>query len=413
MATAVPPKTETIQDNYELELSRVRENIKTKFVGLIDCLKARESELLRVLDEILASYLSYKSEIEKVNEKRHSLEKMKRLIEEEIATSPVRSFQENILVQIIKELASYKTPIEPKMVSFECDSNKMLAELNKLGKLVERVRTGIDYKSKKQPLLSVCEKGKGMEQLNYSLGVTVDNETGNIYIADQYNSCVKVFDSTGKYLFKFGDNEGEGKMYYPRGLAIYEDRILITQGNNYILNYQLNGKFVSTIGRHGRGELEFINLFSLTIDESNGEIYICDYNNNRIQILNSDFSFKSQFGNDTLKHPHDVKLSKEYIYVLDESNPFLHLFNYNHMLQKSVISRGKGMEVIYPIFFFVDQTENILISDCSSNSIHIFNTEFQLIHKIPVSNNPTGVTVDKQGRVIVVSLADKDCLQIF
>ena len=71
------------------------------------------------------------------------------------------------------------------------------------------------------------------------------------------------------------------------------------------------------------------------------------------------------------------------------------------------------MEVIYPYFFFVDQTDIILISDPSSNSIHIFNTEFQLIHKIPVSNYPTGVTVDKQGRVIVVSLAVKDCLLIF
>ena len=126
----------------------------------------------------------------------------------------------------------------------------MLAELNKLGKLVEKVRTGIDYKSKKQPLLSVCEGGKGMEQLNNPLGVTVDNRTGNIYIADHDNNCVKVFDSTGKYLFKFGDNEGEGKMCSPRGVAIYKDRILITQDNYCILNYQLNGKlFLESVDR--------------------------------------------------------------------------------------------------------------------------------------------------------------------
>ena len=394
MATAYPIEAGN-EDNYEVELSRVRENIKTKFVGLIDCLKARESELLRELDNILASYLSYRSELEKVSEKKRDLEITKSFLHNKLPASPNQSVHDMIFISILNtELKSIKTPIEPKMVSFECDSNKMLAELGKLGKLVEKVRSGIDYKSKKQPLLSVCEIGNGMEQLNSPRGVTVDKRTGNIYIADHDNSCVKVFDSTGKYLFKFGDNEGEGKMYYPRGLAIYEDRILITQGNNYILNYQLNGKFVSTIGRHGRGELEFINLFSLTIDESNGNIYICDYNNNRIQILNNDFSFKSQFGNDTLKHPRDVKLSKEYIYVLDKSNPCLHLFNYNHMLQKSVISRGEGMEVINPWFFFVDQTENILISDLSSNSLNIFNTEFQLIHKIPVSNNPTGVTVD-------------------
>ena len=412
MATAHPIEAGN-GDNYELELSRVRENIKTKFVELIDCLKARESELLRELDNILASHLSYRSELEKVNERKRDLEITKSFHQNKFLTSPNKSFHETCIAHVITELKSIKIPIEPKMISFECDSNKMLAELNKLGKLVEKVRSGIDYKSKKQPLLSVCERGNGMEQLNYPRGVTVDNRTGNIYIADHDNHCVKVFDSTGKYLFKFGDNEGEGKMFYPRGVAIYENRIIITQGNNCILNYQLNGKFVSRIGGQGRGELEFRLPFGLTIDESNGDIYICDNNNNRIQILNNDLSFKSQFGKDTLKYPRDVKLSKEYIYVLDESNPCLHLFSYNHMLQKSVISRGKGMEVINPYFFFVDQTENILISDLSSNSIHIFNTEFQLIHKIPVSNNPTGVTVDKQGRVIVVSLAVKDCLQIF
>ena len=412
MATAYPIEAGN-EDNYELELSRMRENIKNKFVELIDCLKARESELLGELDDILASYLSYRSELEKVSGKKRDLETTKSFLQNKFLTSPNKSVHETCIAHVVTELTLIKTPIEPKMLSFECDSNKMLAELNKLGKLVERVRSGIDYKSKKQPLLSVCEKGKGMEQLNYPLGVTVDNRTGNIYIADQYNHCVKVFDSTGKYLFKFGDNEGEGNMNYPISVAIYEDRILITQNNNCILNYQLNGKFICRIGRQGRGELEFHNPISLTIDESNGDIYICDYNNNRIQILSKDLSFKSQFGNDTLKYPHDVKLSKEYIYVLDESNPCLHLFNYNHILQKSVISRGKGMEVINPWFFFVDPTENILISDPNSNSIHIFNTEFQLIHKIPVSNTPTGVTVDKQGRVIVVSLAVKDCLQIF
>ena len=409
MATANPLR----EDNYELELSRLRENIKTKFVELIDCLKARESELLRELDNILASYLSYRSELEKVNEKKVALEITKTFHQNQIQTSPIKSVHEDCIARVNTELKSIKTLKEPGTFSFECDSNKMLAELNKLGKLVEKVRTGIDYKSKKQPLVSVCERGNGMEQLNNPLGVTVDNKTGNIFIADHSNNCVKVFDSTGKCLFKFGDYEGEGKMCYPKGVAIYGDRILITQGNNCILNYQLNGKFISRIGRLGRGELEFNYLYNLTIDESNGDIYICDLDNKRIQILNNDFSFKSQFGKDTLKGPRDVKLSKEYIYVLDESNPCLHLFNYNHILQKSVISRGKGMEVSNPLFCFVDQTDNILISDYSSNSIYIFNTELQLIHKIPVSNHPTGVTVDKQRRVMVVCQADKDCLQIF
>ena len=191
MATANP----VMEDNHELELSRVREKIKSKFVELIDCFKARECELLRELDNILASYLSHRSELEKVNEKKRDLENMQNALKGIVTTSPVKNMQGNILLQISTELKSIKNPIEPKMVSFECDSNKMLAELNNLGKLVEKVN-GIDYKSKKHPLVSVCEKGKGMEQLDWPLGITVENETGNIYIADQANNCLKVFDST-------------------------------------------------------------------------------------------------------------------------------------------------------------------------------------------------------------------------
>ena len=101
----------------------MRENIRVKFVELIDCLKARENELLRELDNILASYLSYRSELEKVNEKRYYLIEMRQRNEEQIAASN-NTIQENILRLIANEFASIETPIEPKMVSFECDSNK-------------------------------------------------------------------------------------------------------------------------------------------------------------------------------------------------------------------------------------------------------------------------------------------------
>ena len=174
-----------------------------------------------------------------------------------------------------------------------------------------------------------------------------------------------------------------------------------------------NGKFVSKIGKNGIGGLEFNCPFGLTIDESNGNIYVSDCHNNRIQILSQDFRFISQFGKDILKSPCDVKLTKEYIFVLDMSNLCLHLFSYNHILQKSVISRGKGMEVVNPWNFFIDPTDNILISYRDSNSINIFNEEFQLIHKISVSPKPMGITVDKRGRVIVVCCAENNCLQIF
>ena len=110
MATANPMR----EDNYELEFSRLRENIKTKFVELLDCLKARERELLRELDNILASYLSYKSELEKVNENKRDLEKTKVYHQNEISSSHIKSIHESFISQLNTEFKLIKTPIEPK-----------------------------------------------------------------------------------------------------------------------------------------------------------------------------------------------------------------------------------------------------------------------------------------------------------
>ena len=270
-----------------------------------------------------------------------------------------------------------------------------------------------DYKSKTQAIISVCDRGSGNEQFNYPLGVTIDHSTGNIYVADQDNHCVKVFNNTAEYLFKFGDNRGEGKMYYPRGLVICCNTILISQFNDHILVYQLDGKFVSRIGSSGSGDLQFKYPFGLTTDETNNDIYICDYTNNRIQIISQNSHYKSQFGKDLLHCPLDIKLYKDNIFIIDESNPCLHIFNKDLELQKSVITRGRGQQVIYPYFFFIDKFGNILISDCDSNSILILNSEFEFIHKISTSNLPMGITMDKEDRIIVACHSVNNLLQIF
>ena len=416
MATAHPTPPDHGEDNFVLELKRVREQIKHKFVELIDCVKARECELLKELDTILASYHSYRDEFQKQKEKKRDFE-LTRDFHLNLRTAN-KTFHENFLTEINKELATITFPVEPKMVDFVCDNNIMFSELNKLGKLVEKVKISVDYKSKVHPVVSVCERGNGMEQLNYPWGIYCDNKTGNIYVADGNNKCVKVFDSSGKFSFKFGDNDGEGKMNYLRGLVISGDRIFISHvlyspPIHSILVYQLNGKFVSTIGKYGESKLELNFPHGLACNELNGDIYICDSGNNRIQILSKELKFKSQFGADNLKSPRDVNLSREYIFILDESNPCLHLYDYNLVLQKSVLSRGEGMIVANPWCFFIDDSKNILISDSSSNCIKIFNPEFELVHKINTYYSPVGVVVDNQGRVIVACQANKDCLQIF
>ena len=198
-------------------------------------------------------------------------------------------------------------------------------------------------------------------------------------------------------------------MSYPRGLLVRDNTVFVSH-NHCILMYQLDGKFFSRIGSEGRGEFQFNCLLGLSTDESNNDIYICDNGNHRIQIISENLQYKSQFGNDTLHYPRDVIHYKDNIFVLDTSNPCLHIYNRDLVLQKSVVTRGEGQQVINPCFFSIDKFGNILITDFGSNSILILNSEFEFIHKISV-NKPGGIFMDKD-RIIVTCLVAK-CLQIF
>ena len=381
MATATPPDKENREDNFQLELSRVRKEIESVFAELIHCLESRKKHLFDELNDILVRYQSYKNETEELTKRKIELEKLTSQIEGQYSTS-VKSLQNTFLGQINKERKTIVMPARPNLVRFVCDKNKLMSEVNELCKLVERV-SEIDYKSKTQSIISICDQGAGNEQLNWPQGVTVDHNTGNIYVADFDNNSVKVFDNTAKYLFKFGDGKGEGKMSYPKGLLIRGNKVFVSHCD-CILVYQLDGKFVSSIGSKGSGELQFNYPRGLSTDEYNNDIYICDFNNHRIQIISENLRFKSLFGKDTLHCPHDIKHYKDNIFILDESNPCLHIYNRDLVLQQSVVTRGKGHQVSNPLFFFLDNFGNILITDFGSDSIIILNSEFEFIHKISV-----------------------------
>ena len=409
MATATPPDKENREDNFQLELSPVRKEIESMFAELIHCLESRKKQLFDQLNDILIRYQSYKNETEELTKRKIELERLSHQNQGQLSTS-AKPVQNKILKLIDEELETIVMPARPNLVRFVCDKNKLMSEVNELCKLVERV-SEIDYKSKTQSVISVCDTGTGNEQLDCPFGVTVDHNTGNIYVADNGNHCVKVFNNTAKYLLKFGDGKGEGKVSLPRGLLIRGNKVFVSD-SHCILVYQLDGKFVSSIGSKGSGELQFICPWGLSTDEYNNDIYICDRNNHRIQIISENLQFKSQFGKDTLHYPLDIKHYKDNIFILDQSNPCLHIYNRDLVLQQSVVTRGRGQQVINPWFFFIDNFGNILITDLGSDSILILNSEFEFIHKISVSL-PTGITMDRDDRIIVTSYASHNCLQLF
>ena len=130
---------------------------------------------------------------------------------------------------------------------------------------------------------SIGSPGKGRGEFNAPHDVKLDT-AGNIYVADLNNSIVQVLDNSGHFIRTLGD-ERERKLGYPSGLHIADKYVYISdRGGNCIVVYETSGQFVTSFGRGGKNEGEFIYPFCITscVD---GFIHVCDFGNNRVQIF--------------------------------------------------------------------------------------------------------------------------------
>ena len=276
MATAFPQATQHGDDNFVLALNLEKDKVRTTFIELREVLSETEKKLMKALNDILSSYNSYRSEVKKMNERKREIENIRNFHLTFIPTlSDLKAIHDKYLKDLNEQLNELQTPVRPKLVRFVCEKNKLVGEVNELCKLVERV-SEIDYKNKTQSIIRVSDRGTGNEQLFLPYGVTVDPITGNIYVADYGNNCVKVFDNTAEYLLEFGDGKGEGKMSRPIGLLIRGNKVFVSH-SDCTLVYQLDGKLVSRISSGGSGELQFNFPCGLSTDEYNNDIVFVEF----------------------------------------------------------------------------------------------------------------------------------------
>ncbi|KAI6661346.1 E3 ubiquitin-protein ligase TRIM71-like [Oopsacas minuta] len=275
-----------------------------------------------------------------------------------------------------------------------------------------------DYKAKQLPTAYCCKysENKAPRELNGPRGIAVHYQTGNIYIADLFNHRVQVFTSNGDYLFMFS-----GKMNRPVGICISQNKVFVTQWSGHCINkYELEGKLIKSVGSKGYGEVQLYGPHGLDVSDRNSNVYVCDLNNNRVQILTQELNLHSMLGIDLFKNPCDVKVTRDRVLVLDRSDPCMFVFNSDHVLTNRLITRGDGKQTNVPFCFDIDRDYNIIMSDSSNHCVYVFNHEGEQIHKFGKEGQsigefyyPFGIALDNTGHIIVVCQKNTNCLQFF
>ena len=144
-------------------------------------------------------------------------------------------------------------------------------------------------------LFKFGEDGTGDGQMHVPYGIDVD-KNGNVWLADRANDRVQEFDSKGKFILKFGNTDGvpsaeEGKFDNPRHVAVSKDRKYVyvaDSKNDRISQFDINGKYIKSIGKLGNKSGEFNLPTTIEID-SKGNFFVNERGNERIQKFDSNW----------------------------------------------------------------------------------------------------------------------------
>ena len=211
-------------------------------------------------------------------------------------------------------------------------------------------------------------------------------------------------------------------MKWPCGIAIHGDNVYVSDtGVHALFQFKLGNdiQLVAKVGTRGYGIGQFRYPNSLAVS-NNGDVYVADSGNNRIEILNSALQHIRTLTQELIPGPIDVKLTADTVYVLCRESPCVRVFSQAGEMLRSVVSLGEQMQVIDPRYFCIDSYENIIISDSGANGIKVFSKEGAHIHTIGREgeqagefNRPRGLALTNELNLVVVSLNTNDRLQIF
>ena len=415
--------------NFPEQIKESRKKIRDSFKRSHEALQVRENILLSRVDDIERKYNNKTQEMNTVVE---ALNKATLQCEETLAANILNDVNQQVRSAFDKKIQELTTDTDTS-IEFEWD-NLFETGIEQLGSIqlnsqTMKSPTSIfpphvkpvvpDYKTKQLPTAYCCKKSsqqKSPGELNNPRSLAIHYKTGNVYLADTNNQRVQVFNYNGDYLFMFCE-----KMNGPIGICVSQSKVFVTQYNSHCINmYELEGKLVKSVGSEGNGEAQFNQPLGLDVSDRTNNIYVCDFRNHRIQILTEELKYHSMLGIDLLEYPYDVKVTRDRVLVLDESNPCMFVFDSDHVLTNRLITRGVGKQTNYPCCFDIDREYNIIMGDFNNHCVYVFNQEGKQIHKFGKEGQgigefykPRGIALDNTGRIIVVCHKNTNCLQFF
>ena len=268
-----------------------------------------------------------------------------------------------------------------------------------------------------------------LDKLKNPMSVAISQQ-GEVYVCDKegwkavhiYNpkdaSIKEMIDSASA--LESSMNVADEKCWHPSAITLDQSGniLLSDSGSHRVLKFSPDGRLLAQAGTKytkGEGNGEFNEPKGIAV-ASNGDVFVCDKDNHRVQILYSDLQFKCSFGErgkgaTKFHHPRDVAFdSAGNIYIVDSSNFCVKVFTPDFKPLRQI--GGEGNQYYHfraPMNICVDKNDFVYVTDKSKHCVMMFDPsgEFKMHfggwgkYEDGLFNHPMGIAVDALGHVHV------------
>ena len=253
--------------------------------------------------------------------------------------------------------------------------------------------------------------GTGDDQFKVPVCMAFDAHD-NLYVTDEVLNEVKVFDSQGNFVKRWGtDVDNLGSLQGPAGIAHGSDgtTYVVEQYANRVSRLTANGELVQVWGEKGTGEGQFDLPWGAAVD-SHDNVYVADWRNDRVQKFTPDGEFIAAFGNPgdgqgQLHRPSSVAVTSdglicvadwgnERVQVLDPDGGFLQMLHGEATLSKW----AKEWLEVNQDEYGARMGSDLLVKDLPAHLRSPYHTASQTE---PIFWGPVSVTLDSEDRLYV------------
>ena len=279
-----------------------------------------------------------------------------------------------------------------------------------------RVCEGVSYVNRHNPVCSGVNSGEGQNEIVIPSGLSTDRHNGDVYVCDFEADRIQVFSREGIHQ----------RTISPQGLS-KPDCITVTPHHLFVSSIcllapyriykldKLSGSILCSVKTED-------NISGLSADTDTLCAGMCESN----QISHLSLEDLTIIRVTSLNSPHitqdtmlrDLKIATSlFIVLFCDCNYPIQTFSRDGNLIQVIASQDQLIDALY---LCVDRHLNIIVSNFEAHNLKVFSIEGHLLTTIGQEGEgpgkfilPTGIDIDKEGRIVVVDKKKSHMLQFF